>query len=393
MRAAVIAGARPNFVKVAPLMPALRDCGVEPLLVHTGQHYDHAMSGAFFDDLKMAPPDINLGVGSGSHAEQTAAVMVAFEDWLAATPVDAVVTVGDVNSAMACALVAAKLGVPVAHVEAGLRSYDRAMPEEINRIVVDALSSWLFTPSRDGDANLVAEGVPYDRIHFVGNVMVDSLLQNLERAMASTVLDQIGVRGQYGLVTLHRAGLVDDPLRLRTILLTLGDIAADIPLVFPVHPRTRAQLHGLGLPEAGRAITLTDPKGYLDFIRLEAGASIVLTDSGGIQEETTVLGVPCITLRENTERPITITRGTNRLVGLRRANIRAAAQKALQDAPTPRRPPLWDGHTAERIATIMARGPAAVDWSAGRLGAWASGSLAGAGSPGGSGAVGAGEVS
>lgn len=367
MKAAVIAGARPNFVKVAPLLTALHEAGVEAPLVHTGQHYDHAMSEAFFEDLGMAPPDVNLGVGSGSHAAQTAAVMVAFESWLSGSGADQVVTVGDVNSGLACALVAAKCGVPVAHVEAGLRSFDRTMPEEINRIVVDGLATWLFTPSRDADDNLVAEGAHPERIHFVGNIMVDSLLKNLERAMGSPVLQAIGVSGPYGLVTLHRAGLVDDVLRLRTVLEALSDIAASVPLVFPVHPRTRAHLGTLGLDDLPKAITLTEPMGYLDFLRLEAGASVVLTDSGGVQEETTVLGVPCITLRENTERPITITDGTNRLVGLRRSHIRAAALGALGEAPVARRPPLWDGHTAERVAAILARGTPDLDWSAGRL--------------------------
>lgn len=362
MRTVVIAGARPNFVKVAPLMPALLAAGMDASLIHTGQHYDHAMSDALFGDLGIAPADVNLGAGSGSHAQQTAKVMVAFEEWLLTHGADQVVTVGDVNSAMACALVATKCGVPVAHVEAGLRSFDRGMPEEINRLVVDALATWLFTPSRDGDANLAAEGCHPSRIHFVGNIMVDSLLRNLDKAMARPILSDLGISEPFGLVTLHRPALVDDPGRFRTVLLALRDLSRDIRLVFPVHPRTTANLASFGLEELAAPLTLTRPLGYLDFLSLEAQASVVLTDSGGVQEETTVLGVPCLTLRDNTERPITITDGTNRLVGPSQSEIRAAAIQALTATLPPRRPALWDGHTSERIAQILARGTPAAVW-------------------------------
>jgi UDP-N-acetylglucosamine 2-epimerase (non-hydrolysing) len=364
VRSIVIAGARPNFVKVAPLLRAFRGAGIEPVLIHTGQHYDWAMSESLFNDLGIEPPDVNLGIGSGSHAVQTAKVMVAFDEWLDANECDQVVTVGDVNSSMACTLVAAKRHVPVAHVEAGLRAFDRTMPEEINRIVVDGTASWLFTPSEDADENLLAEGIRPERIHLVGNIMVDSLLANLDKAMAGTALADIGITGAYGLVTLHRPALVDDPLRFRGVLAALRDIARDLPLVFPVHPRTRAMLAELDPAELGSGLVLTDPCGYLDFLQLEAGASLVLTDSGGVQEETTVLGVPCLTLRENTERPVTITQGTNRLVGFDADAIRTAAAEALADTSVRRQPPLWDGHTAERVADVLADGTVHDNWIA-----------------------------
>jgi UDP-N-acetylglucosamine 2-epimerase (non-hydrolysing) len=362
MRSIVIAGARPNFVKVAPLLRAMSAAGIEGVLVHTGQHYDWAMSESLFCDLGIPKPDVNLEVGSGSHATMTAKVMVAFEEWLETNGGDQLVTVGDVNSTVACALVASKAGIPVAHVEAGLRSFDRGMPEEINRLAVDALSTWLFTPSPDGEENLAAEGIHPSRIFPVGNIMVDSLLSSLERSQRSTVRADLGLDGRYGLVTLHRPYLVDSPDRLRSVLAALADIAEQLPLVFPVHPRTRARIHDNGLDAVAGRICFTDPVGYLDFLSLQAGSSLVLTDSGGIQEETTVLGIPCLTLRENTERPITLTQGTNTLVGLDPERIREVAFAKLASTGVPARPPLWDGHTAERIAAVLAAGTPDVQW-------------------------------
>ncbi|MGI8686597.1 MAG: non-hydrolyzing UDP-N-acetylglucosamine 2-epimerase [Acidimicrobiales bacterium] len=362
MRPIVIAGARPNFVKVAPLLRSMRKLGMEPALVHTGQHYDWAMSEALFADLGIPEPDVNLGVGSGSQGAQTAKVMTAFEEWFDENGGDQLVVVGDVNSTVATTLVAAKRGIPVAHVEAGLRSYDRTMPEEVNRLAVDALATWLFTPSADGDENLAAEGVHPSRVHLVGNIMVDSLLESLPRARRLPVRDRLGITGPYGLVTLHRPALVDDEARLAEVVGALRDIADDLPLVFPVHPRTRARLGDAATDAANSRISFVDPVGYLEFLHLEAEASLVLTDSGGVQEETTVLGVPCLTLRENTERPITITLGTNRLVGLDPAAIVAAARDALGSTAPAQCPPLWDGRTAGRIAAVLAAGTPDVEW-------------------------------
>lgn len=358
----VIAGARPNFVKVAPLLRALRTQGAAPVLIHTGQHYDWAMSEALFEDLGIPAPDVNLGVGSGQQGAQTGRVMATFESWLDENPGDQVVTVGDVNSTVACALVASKRGIPVAHVEAGLRSFDRSMPEEVNRLAVDALSTWLFTPSDDADENLLAEGAHPSRIHRVGNIMVDSLVANLPHAQGIPVIERLGLPEPFGLVTLHRPALVDDRARLTAVMGALREIALELPLVFPVHPRTRASLDGAGLAMAGDGITFIDPVGYLEFIHLESKATLVLTDSGGVQEETTVLGVPCLTLRENTERPITITHGTNQLVGLAPDRILSAAALAIGRTAEPRRPPLWDGRTAERTAAVLTVGTPAVQW-------------------------------
>jgi len=339
-------------MKVKPVLDALERGGGTTVLVHTGQHYDAAMSDVFFDELGLRPPDHHLGAGSGSHAEQTAAVMLAFEPLLERLDADVVVVVGDVNSTVACALVAAKARVPVAHVEAGLRSRDWSMPEEVNRVVTDRLSTYLFAPSADAVENLRGEGEPEHEIHLVGNVMVDTLLANVERAMARPVLGRLGVTArQYGLVTLHRPATVDDRRLLLGVLDALAELAAEIPLVFPAHPRTMRQLDGLDLP-AG--LYVVPPFGYLDFIALEASARLVLTDSGGVQEETTVLGVPCLTLRDNTERPITIDEGTNRLVGRDPAVILRAAQGVLAGGVTPRRPELWDGQAATRIAGVLA---------------------------------------
>jgi UDP-N-acetylglucosamine 2-epimerase (non-hydrolysing) len=351
MRVAVVAGARPNFMKIAPILQAMRG-RIDACLVHTGQHYDWQMSDAFFAELDIPTPDLNLGVGSGSHAEQTARVMLAFEPWLLANPCDAVVVVGDVNSTLACSLVAAKLGVPVAHVEAGLRSFDPTMPEEINRVLTDALSSWLLTPSPDADENLYQEGIDPGRVFQVGNVMVDTLLAHFDRAMESDVLQRMGLVGDYGLVTLHRPALVDEPARFRPVLDALSSIAEHLPLLFPAHPRTRASLDALGV-EGISSIRVVKPEGYLGFLKLQAAARLVLTDSGGVQEETTVLGVPCLTLRDNTERPITVLEGTNRIVGLDPDRIVRGAEEALTAELSPRRPTLWDGEAAKRIVQVL----------------------------------------
>jgi UDP-N-acetylglucosamine 2-epimerase (non-hydrolysing) len=329
----------------------MRD-SVESFLVHTGQHYDQRMSDAFFIELAIPEPDVNLEVGSGSHAEQTARVMLAFEPWLRANRCDAVVVVGDVNSTLACSVVAAKLGLPVAHVEAGLRSFDRTMPEEMNRVLTDALSTWLLTPSPDADENLNREGIDPTRVFRVGNVMVDTLLAHLDRAMESDVLHRLGIFGDYGLVTLHRPALVDDPERFRPVLQALSYIGRRLPLLFPAHPRARAALDALGIGRIS-SIRVIEPEGYIGFLKLQAAARLVLTDSGGVQEETTVLGVPCLTLRENTERPITILEGTNQLVGLEPDRIISHAEQALAAVRAPRRPALWDGQTAERIVQVL----------------------------------------
>jgi UDP-N-acetylglucosamine 2-epimerase (non-hydrolysing) len=357
-----VAGARPNFMKVAPIVAAMkqRHDDFQPLLVHTGQHYDEAMSEAFFRDLEMPAPDVYLGVGSGSHAAQTAAIMQAFEPVVIQEKPDWVMVVGDVNSTLACALVCAKLGIKVAHVEAGLRSRDRTMPEEINRLLTDQIADLLFTPSPDADANLRAEGIPEERIRFVGNVMIDSLLSQLPRAQQSSVRVDLGLADkEYAVLTLHRPSNVDDTMAFVRVIEALSEIAARLPIVFPAHPRTRKMIDELGLTarvEKIKGLLVIDPAGYLDFLQLLSGARLVLTDSGGIQEETTVLGIPCITLRENTERPITVEMGTNTIAGTNPANIVAAAFRALDNPPNtsePRIPPLWDGHTADRILDAL----------------------------------------
>ncbi len=356
-----VVGARPNFMKVAPIVEEMkrREQEFASLVVHTGQHYDAGMSDAFFRDLKLPKPDVYLGVGSGSHAAQTAAVMQSFEPVVVRERPDWVLVVGDVNSTLAAALVSVKLGVKVAHVEAGLRSRDRTMPEEINRLLTDQISDLLFTPSEDADRNLLAEGIPAERIRFVGNIMIDSLQRGLETAASSTIRETLGVADQdYAVVTLHRPSNVDSRESLTQILGALEEISQRMPIVFPVHPRTRKTMAEFGFSistQRVRNLHLIDPVGYLDFLRLFSGARLVLTDSGGIQEETTALGIPCLTLRENTERPITIEMGTNKLVGSARQRIIEAAFSALDGPPvkTSRLPPLWDGHTAERIATCL----------------------------------------
>lgn len=358
-KALLVAAARPNFMKVKPVLDALEARAVDTVLVHTGQHYDAAMSDVFFDDLGIRAPDHHLGVGSGSHAEQTGGVMVAFERLLAEVGPDVVVVPGDVNATLACAVVAAKAGCLVAHVEAGLRSRDWAMPEEINRVVTDRVSDFLLAPSADAVDNLLAEGYRHDQIYLVGNVMVDTLLANLDRARSRPTLDELGLEpGGYGLVTLHRPANVDSAEALSGLLGALEEIGRQLPLVFPVHPRTRARLAAAGMT-AGEGLRLVEPLGYLDFLCLQASSALTLTDSGGVQEETTVLGVPCLTLRDNTERPITVTEGTNEVVGVSPPAIVAAASRVLADGVEPRRPALWDGKAGERIAEVLAEGCAA----------------------------------
>jgi UDP-N-acetylglucosamine 2-epimerase (non-hydrolysing) len=374
-----VCGARPNFMKIAPLVRAFAATGrIEHVLVHTGQHYDEQMSRVFFDELGLPRPDVNLEVGSGSHAVQTASIMQRFEPLVLEHQPDAVLVVGDVNSTIACGLVAAKLHAPLIHVEAGLRSGDRTMPEEINRVLTDAISDLLFVTEPSGVENLEREGVPADRIHHVGNVMIDTLRAHQSLAAKSRVLTELDLAPQaYGVVTLHRPANVDDADVCRRVCAALTSLQEELPLVFPVHPRTRAALdrHGLwdGLA-AQPGMRLISPLGYLDFLHLMANAGVVLTDSGGIQEETTVLGVACLTLRENTERPITIECGTNELVGSDPAAIRAGFERSraywdgdavggASGGRTPRIPPLWDGQAAERIAAII------VEWGAARAAA------------------------
>ena len=348
----VVAGARPNFIKVAPLLAELKrpEGRLRARLVHTGQHYDPGMSDVFFRDLGMMPPDHSLGVGSGSHAEQTAAVMVAFEEVCLRTRPSLVVVVGDVNSTLACALTAKKLWIPVAHVEAGLRSRDMRMPEEVNRLLTDSISDYLFTPSPDADDNLRHEGISEDRITRVGNIMIDSLVKMLHRARESGAPRRFALeRNCFGLVTVHRPSNVDDFTQLKKTLSSLELL--ETPLVFPVHPRTRARLEDAGLGRTGR-LRMIDPLGYVDFLSFMTEAAFVVTDSGGIQEETTYLGIPCFTLREQTERPITVTIGTNQLVtvddvGEKVEGVLRGKRKQGQI------PELWDGKTAERIVTHL----------------------------------------
>jgi UDP-N-acetylglucosamine 2-epimerase (non-hydrolysing) len=356
-----VVGARPNFVKIAPLMAALqRHPDIATTLVHTGQHYDAVMSRRFFEDLDIPAPDVDLEVGSGSHAEQTAEVMKRIEPVLQTVKPDVVVVVGDVNSTLAAALTATKLGIAVAHVEAGLRSFDRTMPEEINRIVTDAIADLLFVTEASGRTNLLNEGVPSDRIHLVGNVMIDTLEASRARWEASDISRRLGLppEAPYAVLTLHRPTNTDEIGRLDSLLEAMARLAQHVPLVFPVHPRTRQQLerhHRLPGSADGRLMCV-DPLGYIDFIALMARARVVLTDSGGVQEETTVLGVPCLTLRENTERPATITDGSNAIVGTHPDGIVAATLTALQrPARSTRRPPLWDGQAAPRIVDILIR--------------------------------------
>lgn len=355
-----VVGARPNFMKIAPIMRAIAaHGGLRASLVHTGQHYDSAMKQSFFDQLGIPEPDVDLGVGSGTHAEQTANIMLRFEPELLRLDPGAVLVVGDVNSTVACALVAVKHRVPVIHVEAGLRSFDRAMPEEINRLLTDQISNLLFTTEKHAEGNLTREGISADNVHFVGNVMIDTLHFNLPTAIAASVtLAKAGmpVSGDYALLTLHRPSNVDDAVTLRGLLDVLLELHGTTPLVFPVHPRTRQRIQDIGYDERLReaGVALLEPQGYREMLGLMRDARVVLTDSGGIQEETTALGVPCLTLRENTERPITVTEGTNTVVGTNRDAIRRAHAEVLAgEGKGGRQPELWDGHAAERIVEYL----------------------------------------
>jgi UDP-N-acetylglucosamine 2-epimerase (non-hydrolysing) len=354
-----VVGARPNFMKMAPIIKAMdqHPDEIEHLLVHTGQHYDQKMSKAFFDDLGMPKPDIDLGVGSGSHAEQTGQVMVKFEQVCLQEKPDLVIVVGDVNSTMACTITAKKLGIRVAHVEAGLRSGDMGMPEEINRLCTDVLCDYLFTTDTGANANLRAEGIADEKVIFVGNVMIDTLLHHKAMAEKLTTGSDMGLEaGNYAVLTLHRPSNVDDKEILNGIFEALAEIGEQLPIVFPIHPRTRKTMEAFGLShyleptENGKGIIVTEPLGYLDFLHLNMNARLVLTDSGGLQEETTVLGVPCITLRHNTERPITIEQGTNVLIGNDKYRILSAANDVLEGRiVTGRVPEKWDGKTSERL--------------------------------------------
>jgi len=356
MKVLHVVGARPNFMKTAALMHAMTANGnFEQTLVHTGQHYDRQMSDVFFEELGLPEPDSYLSVGSGTHAEQTSRAMAAFEPVLLQFAPDAVIVVGDVNSTLACAIVASKLGVRIAHVEAGLRSFDRTMPEEINRLLTDQIADYLFTPSLDGNANLAREGIDEKRVFFVGNVMIDTLIRLLPRADSAKACREVGVEnGKFALATLHRPSNVDDPWTLAEIMKAMSVVAKARPVVFPVHPRTRKKIDELGLASAGGAVKLVEPLSYLDFLALERAASLVLTDSGGVQEETAYLGVPCLTLRPNTERPVTIESGTNRLVRSRADDIVGAVATMDSNGSKPHTiPELWDGHASDRIAEIL----------------------------------------
>ena len=354
----LVMGARPNFMKIAPIHAELAQRGINQILLHTGQHYDENMSKVFFDDLGMPKPDIYLGIGSGSHAVQTAKVMVEFEGVCNKYTPSMVVVVGDVNSTVACSLVCAKGMIPCAHVEAGLRSFDREMPEEINRLVTDAIADILMTPSPDGDQNLLNEGIAQERIKRVGNIMIDSLFSSLEKSNSSTIHSDLGIdKGTYGLLTIHRPSNVDGKKAFTQIIDALEEIMKKISLIFPIHPRTRAravEFEIMDRLESMPNLSLTEPMGYLDFVALMAASKMVLTDSGGLQEETTALGIPCITLRENTERPITVSEGTNTIVGNSTEAITRAVDDILENGGKAGRiPELWDGQTAKRIADII----------------------------------------
>lgn len=353
-----IVGARPNFVKVAPTYASLARLDVRQRVIHTGQHYDRSMSDVFFKELSIPVPDVNLEVGSASHAAQTAQVMTRLESEFVVSRPDFVLVYGDVNSTLAAALVCAKLSIPFGHVEAGLRSFDRTMPEEINRVVTDQLSDLLFTPSQDGDDNLLREGVGAGRIYRVGNVMIDTLVRHLSSARSSGYADSQGLKkGGYVLVTLHRPANVDDPAVLRSVLDSLLAIARDISVVFPVHPRTRTRIEGLTLASKHQCrIRFIEPVGYIDFLNLQLNAAAVITDSGGIQEETTYLGIPCITVRENTERPTTVTMGTNVLVGTDVGLLQDEVGRVMRGGwKKGAIPPLWDGRAGERIAKSLTK--------------------------------------
>ena len=380
-----VVGARPNFMKIGPIIQAIRekskleqDSGrkpIEQLLVHTGQHYDERLSTLFFDQLGLPAPDVNLDVGSGSHAFQTAEIMRRFEPVCLEREPTHVLVVGDVNSTIACALVAAKLGITIVHVEAGLRSFDRTMPEEINRILTDAISDQLFTTEESANENLRREGIPAHKVHFVGNVMIDSLIQHRSKAAGSPILQTLGLAsngggaGIYGVLTLHRPATVDDPVKFREILDAVLQVSREMPIVFPIHPRTRGRIESFGLAECFQwreshrgagdpptaGVLAVPPLGYIDFLRLMSSARIVLTDSGGIQEETTILGIPCVTLRDSTERPVTVSHGTNVIAGTKKCDILSQVELQLRGnrGPCPARPPLWDGMAATRIVEAL----------------------------------------
>ncbi len=371
MKILSVVGARPNFMKIAPIADEInRHPEMQHCLVHSGQHYDELLSGNFFTELHLPKPDVNLQVGSGSHAVQTAEIMKRLEPVLLEFKPDLALVVGDVNSTIATALTASKLGIPVAHVEAGLRSFDTTMPEEINRKLTDAISDLLFASEQSGVDNLRNEGVPADRVFLVGNVMIDCLMRHREVAANSSILQQLGVRrngsgpSPYGVLTLHRPSNVDDPATLKGILSAISKVATDFPVFFPVHPRTRKNIENFGLgsyfhaaENAVSGIVPLEPLGYLDFLCVNSSARIVLTDSGGVQEETTVLGVPCLTLRNNTERPATVEYGTNQIVGTDPDRIAGAAQNVLVGKVRQGQcPPLWDGKAAERIVQILVDG-------------------------------------
>ena len=374
-----VVGARPNFMKIAPIVEQLKiknknlKAELKHVLVHTGQHYDEEMSKSFFEDLNLPKPDINLGVGSASHAVQTAKIMIEFEKVCLRERPDLIIVVGDVNSTIACALVASKLGIKIAHIEAGLRSFDRAMPEEINRVLTDAISDYLFTTCEDANENLKREGIPEEKIYFVGNVMIDTLLKYKERAKKSKILEKLGLNKDlqvrsYALLTLHRPSNVDNRETFINILKALKDVSEKIPIIFPAHPRTQRQIKFFSLKKyfnfvniesnscvnIENSINLLDPLSYLDFLNLMANAKFVLTDSGGIQEETTILNIPCLTLRENTERPVTLKEGTNTIVGSNPEKIISKSMDILNGKKKIGRiPKLWDGKAAERIINIL----------------------------------------
>ena len=359
-----VVGARPNFMKIAPIMDALMKhnqlltSSIKYMLVHTGQHYDEKMSKLFFDDLRIPKPDIDLGVGSASHAEQTAEIMKKFEKVCLREKPTHILVVGDVNSTIACALVASKLSIKIIHVEAGLRSFDRSMPEEINRVLTDAISDILFITEKSAEQNLKREGVSKDKIFFVGNVMIDTLLKHKEIAEKSDILNELHLERQnYAVATLHSPSNVDDPVILREIFNSLNEISIKLPILFPVHPRAKINIDKLNGDFIGN-ITFCDPLGYLDFLKVMSGSRFVLTDSGGIQEETTVLGIPCLTIRNNTERPVTVLQGTNILVGTKKEIIVQEAEKILKGITRENKiPELWDGKAAERIVDILVSSP------------------------------------
>jgi len=376
MKLMSVAGARPNFMKLASISDAIDEYNrnkplyyeteIEHIIVHTGQHYDHKMSKGFFEDLGIPKPSINLEVGSGSHAQQTSEIMKRFETVLASEIPDVLLVVGDVNSTIACSLVASKIEYPTSHyikrpvlvhVEAGLRSFDREMPEEINRVLTDSLSDLLFITEKSAIQNLQREGCAKEKVHFVGNVMIDTLKRHLQKSKESKIVDQIGINGGYGLITLHRPSNVDDPVLLKSFVECFVEMSENIPLIFPIHPRTKHNLNDFGvmpLLESTENIILLDPLGYLDFLNLISRAKLLLTDSGGIQEETTYLGIPCLTLRDNTERPVTVTEGTNYLIGSDTKKISETVSLILEgNGKNARIPKFWDGNAGERIIKIL----------------------------------------